>query len=320
VTLERRTLGRTDLSVPLMGLGSGGPSQLGQKRGATVESVRRLVDTALEHGIDFIDTAPGYGSSEALLGEALTGIPRERYVLCTKFNPFDADQRLRPASELRTSLEQSLARLGTEHVEIFYLHAVPPGTLDAVMDVFEEPLRGAVDSGMARFTGVTEQYVDDHSHATLRQALTDRDFDVVMVGYNLLSPSAREEVLPLAAERNVGVVVMCAVRGVIADPEQLATVIRNWKAQGLLESDALPDEGPLDWLLDDAPSITAAAYRFAAEPPSVGCVLTGTASPAHLVENLASITGPPLPEQSLRRLWDLFGRVGRNVSPRDAAR
>ncbi|HSJ28648.1 MAG TPA: aldo/keto reductase [Acidimicrobiia bacterium] len=318
MTLERRTLGRTGLNASVMGLGSGGPSQLGQKRGATVESVRRLLDTAFEHGIDFIDTAPGYGSSEVLLGQALHGIPRERYVLSTKFNPFDAEKRLRPASDLRRSLEQSLARLGTDHVEVFYLHAVPAGTLDEVMDVFGDPLRDAVESGQARFTGVTEEYVDDHSHRTIRDALTDHDFDVIMVGYNLLSPSAGEVVLPLAAERNVGVVVMCAVRGVIADPDKLVAVIRNWKAQGLLEPDDLPDRGPLDWLLDDAPTITAAAYRFAAAPASVGCVLTGTASPEHLVENIASITGPPLGAQSLQRLSQVFGKVGRNVSPRDA--
>ncbi|MEX1004940.1 MAG: aldo/keto reductase [Acidimicrobiia bacterium] len=317
--LERRVLGRTGLEVSVMGLGSGGPSQLGQRRGTDVEAVRRLVSKGLEHGINFIDTAPGYGSSEPLLGEAMQGLQRDNLVMCSKFNPFDPDGEVHSEGALRTSLEQSLEQLRTDYLDMFYLHAPPAGTLVAVMNKFEGELRQAVDDGLIRFTGVSEQYFADHGHETVIQGITDFDFDVVMVGYNMLSPSARSTVFPLADAKGVGVVIMCAVRGVIADPIRLESVIRNWVKNGWIESSAVPESGPLDWLLDEADTIAAAAYKFAVEPDAVGCVLTGTASPSHLAENVAAISGSPLTHASIDRLLTLFGAVGRNVGPADAS-
>lgn len=317
--LAQRALGRTGMNASVMGLGSGGPSQLGQRKGTDVESVRRLLSTALERGINLIDTAPGYGSSEPLLGEALRGLPRDELVLCSKFNPFDSDGTMRSEGELRASIEQSLRYLHTDRLDVFYLHAPPAGTLGGVMEVFGDELHRAVDDGFIRFTGVSEQYFADHSHETVIQGISDHDFDVVMVGYNMLSPSARSTVFPLAEANDVGVVIMCAVRGVIADPTRLEAVIRNWVKNGWIDHAALPTSGPLDWLLDEADSIAAAAYKFAAEPEAVGCVLTGTASPAHLVENLDAISGPPLSRASIDRLISLFGVVGRNVGPADAS-
>lgn len=319
MTLARRRLGRTGLEVSVMGLGSGGPSRLGQRHGANPESVQHLVTTALELGINMIDTSPAYGSSESLLGEALQGVDRDRYVLSTKFVPFDEDDRLRPKDDLRRSLETSLERLGTDHVDILYFHSVPAGSLDAVWEVFGESLQATVNNDLARFTGVSEQYFADHEHQTVRDALDRYDFDVLMAGYNLLSPAAARAVFPRARARDVGIVVMCAVRGVIADNDKLEAVVRNWKRQGLLADDDLPSERPLDWLLEEAPSIVAAAYRFAAAPSAVSSVLTGTASPNHLASNVEGISGPNLRSETLERLWDVFGKVGRNVGPRDAA-
>jgi aryl-alcohol dehydrogenase-like predicted oxidoreductase len=317
--LPRRVLGRTGLEVSVMGLGSGGPSQLGQRRGATADSAGLLVRTALDQGMNMIDTAPGYGASEELLGEALIGIPRSEYILATKFNPYDSAGVLRPMADLKKSLEQSLQRLGTDFVEVFYLHAVPAGTLDAVWERFAEPMGWAVEAGLARFTGITEAYANDHEHATLVEALDRYDFDVVMAGYNLLSPSAARSVFPRAASRDVGVVIMCAIRGVIADPAKLEAVVSNWKKYGWLDEADVNDEQPLDWLLTEAESIASAAYKFAAAPETVSCVLTGTASPDHLIENVEAITGPPLSPQTILRLTETFGKVNRNVGPADAA-
>lgn len=317
--LERRVLGRTGLEVSIMGLGSGGPSQLGQRRGADVESVRQLIVTALDRGVNLIDTAPGYGASEVLIGEAMRGMSFDDLVICSKFNPLGPENEILPPSALRESLELSLRRLGTDSLNLFYLHAVPAGLLAPVMDVFADPLRAAVDDGLIQFTGLSEQYFQDHEHETVIQALDEYDFDALMLGYNLLSPSAGSTVFPRAVERNVGVVIMCAIRGVIADPVQLEAVIRNWTRLGLIDESELPARGPLDWLLAEADSIAAAAYKFAAEPPAVGCVLTGTASPDHLVENIAAISGSPLSAESVARLKRTFEKVGRNVGPGDAA-
>jgi aryl-alcohol dehydrogenase-like predicted oxidoreductase len=117
-----------------------------------------------------------------------------------------------------------------------------------------------------------------------------------MVGHNLISPGGLRNVMPLAAEKNVGVVVMCAVRTIIVNPELLRETIRQWKDDGALAEDAVSDEAPLDWVLGDGiESLADAAYRFAAEDPAVSTVLSGTANIAHLQANAHSIRAPPLP-------------------------
>ncbi len=314
--LETRRLGKTGLEVSVMGLGSGGPSRLGQRDGTDVRAVRRLVARARELGVNMIDTAPAYGSSESLLGEAMTSADRESLILSTKFNPVGPDRSIKKANDLRKSLETSLDRLGLETIDVFYLHAVPPGLVTEVWDIFGEPLSRAVADGLVRFTGISEAYAIDHEHSALRQAIEEIDFDVAMVGYNLLSPSARTLVFDQAVEHDIGVVIMCAVRGVITNASRLATVVRNWKSVGLLD-DSLDADDPLSWVVTDPETISAAAYKFALEPLAVSSVLTGTSSVAHLEENALGTTGPDLDPEILERLWSIFGAAQRNVGDVD---
>jgi aryl-alcohol dehydrogenase-like predicted oxidoreductase len=177
-------------------------------------------------------------------------------------------------------------------------------------------LTRAVDDGLIRFTGISEAYAIDHDHSALRQAIQEVDFDVAMVGYNLLSPSARTLVFDQAAEHDIGVVIMCAVRGVITDASRLAAVVRNWTSVGLLD-DSLDSDDPLGWIVTDPEAITAAAYKFALEPLAVGSVLTGTSSVAHLEENALAAMGPDLDPDILERLWSIFGAAQRNVGDVD---
>src|SRR5690348_1402885 len=125
--MEYRRLGRTGLEVSVLGLGSGGASRLGQRYHLAADEIAALVRHALASGVTMIDTAPGYGESETLLGQALGGVPRASYVLCTKFRPTTADQ-LRPTGELRASLGASLTALHTDYVDVLYLHGVAPGS------------------------------------------------------------------------------------------------------------------------------------------------------------------------------------------------
>src|SRR6266545_5120954 len=87
--MQYRRFGRTGLDVSVMGLGSGGPSQLGQGSGVVEADAHRVVRRALELGINLIDTAADYRESEAILGRALRGAKRDSYILCTKFTPVD---------------------------------------------------------------------------------------------------------------------------------------------------------------------------------------------------------------------------------------
>jgi len=153
--MQFRQLGRTGLKVSLLGLGSGGASRLGQRYNLSTDETDRLVKHALDVGVNVIDTAPTYSHSEALLGQALRGVPRDQYVLCTKFQPHKTASALHDSAELRSSLEDSLRALlplaqthevgltGTASLDHFdaNLHAIlgpplPPGKLQRVQDVF----------------------------------------------------------------------------------------------------------------------------------------------------------------------------------------
>jgi aryl-alcohol dehydrogenase-like predicted oxidoreductase len=314
--MHYRRLGRTGLNTSLLGLGSGGASTLGQSVNLPASESIRLVRRALEAGVNMIDTAPSYHQSESLIGAALEGVPRDRYILTTKFQPFVQGQELHAASDLRTVLEQSLRRLRTEYVDVLYLHGVGPEPFAHTRERFVPEMIAARDAGLIRFLGVTERYQTDHKHAMAELALSDGVFDVLMVGLNLMSPAAVTSALPRAAQADVGIVVMCAVRSVLVHPEQVEAYVRRWQNEGLLKAGTIEPDGALDWLLDgNAQSITAAAYKFAAAHPAVGSVLTGTANMRHFEDNLEAILGPPLPDETFQRVIDVFGPVQRNIQP-----
>jgi aryl-alcohol dehydrogenase-like predicted oxidoreductase len=296
-----------------MALGTGGASQLGQGLGLPEEASLNLVHRALELGVNTFDTGK-YQQSEMLLGRALAGTPRDSYVLTTKFYPFAADGSLRPHDDFKAALDDSLTQLKTDHVDVYMLHGVPDARYPEVMERFGDAIVSVRQQVLATGIGITETE-DEPGHGMLTQALATDIFDVIMVHYNLISPNASVSILPLAKQKDVGVMVMCAVRTFIARPELLRAVISDWKEAGLLARDAVPDDAPLDWVLGPGvDSVTDAAYKFAAIPDSVSTVLTGTGNIHHLETNVAATLGQSLPDEVVKRLNDTFIPVGRNVS------
>jgi L-galactose dehydrogenase len=324
--MQYRRFGRTNLQVSVIGIGTGGPSRFGQGSGVSEPDAARTLRRALELGVNLIDTAANYRGSEERLGRALEGVPRDSYVLCTKFSPSrggdgagavqrDPADPLKPAAALRESLEASLQRLRVDHVDVLQLHGVTPDQYAAVRDRFVPELRRAQEEGKCRFLGITETFGSrDDKHAMVPRACADGIFDTAMVGYNMLTPLPEQTALAAAQQHDVGVLVMCAVRRAIAVPEKLHALVAELKANGEIPADALPDPGPFDWLVrDGVESVAAAAYKFAADHPAVSCVLTGTATLEHLEENVRAILGPPLPPDDRQRLVDTFLPVGRNL-------
>jgi L-galactose dehydrogenase len=306
--MQYRTLGRTGFRVSLVSLGTGGPSRLGQGSGVSEPEAHRLVRRALELGINFIDTAADYGESEAILGRSLTGVPPDRCWVATKFSPLDGEQVKSDPSELHRSLDRSLQRLGREAIDLFQLHGVRPAVYRAVVDRFYPEMLRAREAGKVRFLGITERFFADPDHSMLRSALSEDLFDTIMLKYGILNQTAERQVLPMAAERNVGVINMAAVRVKLSDPDQLEALVADWKASGKIPTDALPQRDPLSFLVhSDVDSVVSAGYRLAAAPAAISTVLTGTANLEHLERNAAALLGPPLPEADVRRLRVLFG-------------
>ena len=122
--MHYRTLGRTGVKVSVLGLGTG--TRFGDPT-RNQESLTRLVRGALDLGVNYIDTAAVYLEAEARLGVALAGVPRERFVLATKFFPADktTGTPITP-DQLRASVDNSLRQLRLETVDVLQLHGLRP--------------------------------------------------------------------------------------------------------------------------------------------------------------------------------------------------
>src|SRR4029079_2286776 len=116
------TLGRTGLRVSAAGLGTGGFSRLGLKAGKSEDESARLIHEAVDLGVNFIDTAPAYGT-EGVVGRALKSIPRDSVVIATKAPIYRANTWATP-ERIVAAIDNSLRAMGTDYVDVFNLHGV----------------------------------------------------------------------------------------------------------------------------------------------------------------------------------------------------
>ncbi len=312
--MRYRKLGRTGLDVSLVGLGTGGPSQLGQATGRSPAESFRVVHTALDLGINILDTSPAYRESEALLGQALRGIPRDRYILATKFSPHMAAPDAGPEA-LTEQLEDSLRNLSTDHIEVLQYHGIAPEEYRAIVDRFHPAALEAQRQGKIGYIGITETMGTDVYHEMLEMALQEDLFDTFMVHYSILNQLAERKVFPMAQERNVGVFVMGPVRQSLRTSEEAASRINYFIDQGWLDIPR-PDVGdPLGMgrVSEPTPNVTRVAYRFAAAHPAVSTVLVGTGNPDHLRANVEDILSGELTSEELAYLRETYGSLAWNL-------
>jgi L-galactose dehydrogenase len=303
-------LGRTGLEVSAAGLGCGGHSRLGQRYGSTVEESVALVKRAIEMGVTFIDTARAYGTEE-IVGAAIKG-QRESVVVSSKSSAASREGGgPLSAAELRASVELSLRRLDTDRIDVFHLHGVRSALYDHCTSVLVPELQELRDEGKIRFVAISEQFGGDPGHEMLQEAVKDDCWDVMMVGFNLLNPSARDRVFAATRPLNVGILIMFAVRRALSQAEELRAVVAGLVERGEVELEDVDLDDPLGFLVHPggASSVVEAAYRFTRHEPGAHVTLTGTGNIAHLEENLASLSLPALPAADLARLEKIFGRV-----------
>jgi aryl-alcohol dehydrogenase-like predicted oxidoreductase len=300
------TLGRTGLRVSVAGLGCGGPSRLGMRDGKSEEECAGIIRSAFELGVNFLDTAEVYGT-EPVIGRALATLPRDKIVISTK-KKFPLDNPKDPEGETRRSLEQSLKLMRTDYIDVYHIHGVEPREYDYAKREVLPVVQKLREEGKIRFIAISEAFVDDMTHAMLARALPENHWDVVMAGFNILNQSARREVFPRTIAANVGTLVMFAVRKAFSQPKRLREVCRELRKKKLIDA---ADDEPLAFLLNDgaASSYVEAAYRFCRHEPGAHVILTGTGSAEHLKENIESINKPPLPEDAVKRLREIFKRV-----------
>ena len=307
-----RRLGRTGLKVSAAGLGGGGFSRLGLSKGKTEAEVVSLIRLALDLGVNIIDTAAAYGT-EAVIGQAIKAVPRDRLVITTKASPATyASWELFTPETVVASIDNSLRQLRTDYLDVLQLHAVAPQIYAKTRELIYPALLREKEKGKLRFIGITEAAPYDLEHKMLAEGLAADDiWDTVMVAFNMMHQNARGSVFPKTRAKQVGTLIMFAVRGIFAQPERLNAEVRSLAAAGKLPKALGDAPDPLGFLVHEggASSVIDAAYRFVRDEPGVDVVLFGTSEPQHLREDIASLTKPPLPAADRERIVTLFGHL-----------
>src|SRR5881397_129378 len=153
--MQTRALGRTGLQLPILSFGA---SSLGQEFGpVSLDEALQSVRVALDCGLNFIDTSPFYGRgmSEVLLGIALRDVPRHSYTLCTKLGRYDLRHFDFSAKRVAESVDVSLHRLGTDHLDIILCHDIEFVQIQQIVDETIPALKKQQVAGKVRFIGIS---------------------------------------------------------------------------------------------------------------------------------------------------------------------
>lgn len=304
--MEYTILGRTGLKVSVMGVGCGGPSRIGQNTGRTIDDSVALIKQAIESGVNFIDTAESY-QTELIVGKALRGVKRDSIVLSSKKSMFPKITH----EDAKKSFEKSLEHLGTDHIDVYHLHAVEVKHYDHYLAEIVPLLMELKDQGKIGSIGITEFFNKDTRHEMLQRALEDDYWDVMMVGFNILNQSARNLVLVKAMKKEIGILNMFAVRMALSRPKKLKKVIKTLIKNNQIDASHIDVDDPLGFLTEEnqAIDIVDAAYRFCQHEPGIHVVLSGTGNRDHLAANMLSFSRPPLSQDVTNRLKKIFQNV-----------
>jgi L-galactose dehydrogenase len=307
--MDYTTLGRTGLRVSVAGLGCGGFSRLGIGTGGDEAGAIAIVHHAAASGVNLFDTAAAYGT-EPILGKAIRSLRRDEIVICTKA-PFSWSSGRADPQGIVTNLDNSLRQLGTDYVDVYQLHGMPPANYAHALEELAPVLQRERDKGKIRFLGITETSPHDLQHDMLHQAAQDGVWDVAMVGFSMMHQNARERVFPLTRKHGVGTLMMFAVRNIFSQPGRLQETLRELAAAGEVSASLAENDDPLGFLIHEhgASSVVDACYRYVRHEPGVDVVLFGTGNPAHLKTNIDSLLKPKLPEADHRKLGELFGHL-----------
>jgi aryl-alcohol dehydrogenase-like predicted oxidoreductase len=307
-----RTLGSSGISVSAIGVGC---NAFGSR--IDLEQTRSVVDAALDQGVTFFDTADTYGtgSSEELLGAAIAG-RRDDVVIATKFgmdmkgvNGDDGGRR-GTASYVRTAIEASLRRLGTDHVDLYQLHTPDPSTpIEETLGAMTE----LVTEGKVRAIGSSNLQAWQVVDAAWRSTVGGLEsFATAQNEYSLYNRTAEVELVPACLELGVGILpyfplAYGLLTGKYRRGEAAPEGTRLAQQTGRLES---ADWGRIDALQAFADerdiSLLELAIGGLAAQPAVSSVIAGVTRPEQVRANVAAAAWTPSPED-LREL-SVIGR------------
>ena len=287
--MENVTLGRTGFKITQLGYGA---LELGRARAgeegnylSSDENAGQVLNAVLDSGINFIDTSWCYGRSEELMGRYIAH-RRNEYVLATKAghgrcNATRANGYTK--KDMMTHMEESLKRLGTDHVDIVQLHNPNPD--DVEQNGCIETLQEMKAKSMTRFIGVSS--VLPH----LEKHLATGAYDVFQLPYSALEPE-HHDIITKIARAGGGTI----IRGGVAKGEPgvgMAPEGRRFSAGG--QRWGMFEQAKLNELLEEGETRTAFMLRCTMSHPEVHTIIVGTRNLDHLKENVNVAEKGPLP-------------------------
>jgi len=297
--LTTRSLGRTGLQVPVLSFGA---SSLGQEfRSVTLDEALGSVKAALDSGFNLIDTSPFYGRgmSEVLLGVALKSIPRDDYLLCTKLGRYSLEHFDFSAKRVAESVDVSLHRLGTDHLDIILCHDIEFVPMQQIVDETLPALRKAREQGKVRFIGFS-----GYPQKIFRFICDQTNVDCVLNynQYTLQNTRFADETVAWLKARGIGVMnagpfsarllTDAPLPPWLKEPEEVKAAARHaaeiCRARGS--------------------SIAKLALQFSIANPDIATTVAGSANPAN-VREWARWAAEPLDEELVRDVQAIFAPV-----------
>jgi len=297
--MKTRPLGTTGLEVPILSFGA---SSLGREfRSVTLDEALASVREALAGGLNLIDTSPFYGRgmSEVLLGLALESVPRDDYLLCTKLGRYDLSHFDFSAQRVSESVDVSLHRLRTDHLDIVLCHDIEFVPIQQIVDETLPALRRIQQAGKVRFIGFS-----GYPQKIFRFICDQADVDCVLSynQYTLQNTRFADETLPYLEARGIGVMNAGPFSARLLTDAPLPAWLKESeevKAAARRAAELCRSRGS---------SIAKLALQFAIANPAIATTVAGSANPAN-VRAWAEWAAAPLDQDLLRDVQAIFAPV-----------
>jgi aryl-alcohol dehydrogenase-like predicted oxidoreductase len=297
--MKTRPLGKTGINLPILSFGA---SSLGQEfRSVALDDALKSVQVALDCGLNFIDTSPFYGRgmSEVLLGIALRGVPRDSYTLCTKVGRYDLPHFDFSAKRVAESIDVSLHRLGTDHLDIALCHDIEFVPMQQIVDETIPALRKAKQAGKIRAFGFS-----GYPQKIFKFICDQTDVDCVLSynQYTLQNTRFADETVPYLKAKGIGVMNAGPFSARLLTNAPLPAWLKepeNVKAAARAAAAHCASKGV---------DIAKVALQFSLMHEDIATTVSGSANPVN-IRNWAKWAEEPVDRQLLTEVLQIFAPV-----------
>lgn len=293
--MKYTTLGKTGFHVSKLGLGG---ANIGESY-TTDRQAEKVVHAAIDYGINFVDTAASYGESERRIGEALRG-RRDQVILASKIGIGKDNASYGYNSTIR-SVEKSLRRLQTDHIDLIQLHSLEASGDETALNETLPALQKLKEQGKVRAIGVSARQA-----VLLVRYITEGLVDTIQPfgTYTLIDHTANDVLFPYTRQNNVGVVLASPLwMGILAD-HPAPFIDKEGDFFG--KSECRKEKIKFLRNSNEPGGLVEAAMRFCLACPDISVTLTGTTKIAELEKNVSYCDGKGLESEEQERLLTLF--------------